>query len=150
MKRIFALSSILLFFATPAFADGGGGFNNSSKVRDVPEEIVKLVEQQRYERAVSRLKKFTRREKDNADAWNYLGYSYRKTGNLEDSLSAYKKALAIDGEHLGANEYLGELYIMMAQPDDARKQLKKLARICGNCDQFKKLETVINDYENNS
>ena len=33
----------------------------------------------------------------------------------------YNKALAIDKKHLGANEYLGELYLKVDKPKKAKK-----------------------------
>ena len=41
------------------------------------------------------------------------GLDYRKTGKWADALAFYKRALALELEpkHVGANEYLGELYL---------------------------------------
>ncbi|MGI9316054.1 MAG: tetratricopeptide repeat protein [bacterium] len=144
-KVLVSLIVGLILNVQPAFADGGGG---SSKTPDpVPAEITQLVENEQYDEAEKALKEFVRTEKKNADAWNWLGYSQRSIGDLEGSLKSYKRALKVDRKHLGANEYLGELYIMRGEMDKAKKQLKKLAKYCGDCEQHEKLAEVIKNAE---
>ena len=48
-------------------------------------------------------------DSQNADAWNFLGFSHRNLKSYDQALDAYQKALAIDPEPRAANEYLGEL-----------------------------------------
>ena len=47
-----------------------------------------------------------------ADLYNYLGFATRKLSNPDYELaeSYYLKALDINSNHIGAMEYLGELY----------------------------------------
>ena len=146
MNRVFVLLVLVFVFGLqPVFADGGGG---SSKTPDpVPEEITQLIESEQYDKAEKELKQFVRKEKKNADAWNWLGYSQRSIGDLKGSLKSYKTALRLDRKHLGANEYLGELYIMLGDLKKAKKQLKKLAKYCGECEQHQKLAEVIKNAE---
>jgi Flp pilus assembly protein TadD len=49
--------------------------------------------------------------KPNADVYNLMGYSLRKSGDPTQALVYYEKALDIDPRHKGALEYLGELYV---------------------------------------
>jgi len=133
-----------LFLSISALADGGGGSVESYKhVEPLPAHIESLITSERYADAESELKKFVKKEKQNPDAWNWLGFSQRLNGDLDGSLKSYKKALRLDGEHLGAHEYLGELYLMRGQPKKAKKQLKKLKSLCGECEQYKKLSEAI-------
>ncbi len=44
----------------------------------------------------------------NADAWNFLGYSTRKSGNPRAAIPLYDRALKLNARHLGALEYQGE------------------------------------------
>ena len=134
-----AFAGILLLFALGATADGGG----SSYVASLPDSLVDLVEKEQFTEAVPALTKFVRKERNNADAWNLLGYSQRKTGMLKKSLKSYRKALSLDPGHIGAHEYIGELYLMMDKPDKARKHLKRLKRYCGDCEQVQKLADAI-------
>jgi hypothetical protein len=46
--------------------------------------------------------------------------------------------------HLGANEYLGELYVELGQFDKAKERLAVLRAACGeDCRQTKELEQAI-------
>ena len=136
---IVPLSSIL---SHDVNADGGGSY-----VTSLPEAISALVENEQFADAVPALKKFIRNERNNADAWNLLGYSQRKVGMLDKSLKSYKKALGLDPQHLGAHEYIGELYLMMNKPKKAKKHLKRLKRYCGECEQTLELAEEIKKYE---
>ena len=84
-----------------------------------------------------------------ADAWNYLGLSNRKLKKFDKALNAYQKALAIDPNHRGANEYLGELYLQTNDLANARKRLIKLDDICTfGCEEYDDLKDAIAAYEN--
>ena len=65
-----------------------------------------------------------------ADALNLLGYAYRKTGNLEKSRRYYTKALAVEPDHPGALEYMGELELQTGNPEAARALLIRLQAAC--------------------
>ncbi|MEQ8750527.1 MAG: tetratricopeptide repeat protein, partial [Amphiplicatus sp.] len=54
----------------------------------------------------------------------------RKLGRIEQAQDYYAQALAIDPDHLGANEYLGELYLEINEIEKARRQLAKLDALC--------------------
>lgn len=64
------------------------------------------------------------------DVLNYLGFANRKLGDYDTAQRYYAAALAIDPDHRGATEYLGELYLEMGRVDDARRQLAKLDTLC--------------------
>ena len=83
----------------------------------------------------------------NANAWNYLGYSQRKTGQTADALKSYTAALDIDPKHKGAHEYLGELYLMTDNLPKAEETLKKLQALCSGCDERKELEKAVAAYK---
>ena len=154
INTIRAAIVLLVFFSVNLFADGGGsggsGSSTASYALSLPESIPKLVDDARYDEAIDALNTFISEENRNADAWNLLGYSLRKVELYDDSLKAYKKALKLDRKHLGAREYLGELYLVMGEPRKAKKQLKKLKNYCGDCEQFTKLERAISNYQESS
>ena len=142
--------TVLMFivFSGQLFAAGGGG--SSSSATPLPDNIPALVDNGQYDEAITALNNFIGDEKRNADAWNYLGYSQRKIGLLDDSLKSYKKALKLDRKHLGANEYIGDLYLMLDDPKKAKKYLKRLSKYCGDCEQFQDLDQAIKKYEQGS
>ncbi len=144
MNRFSLLIALLLSVTFhPGMADVGGSSSTSYVAQALPTEIAAMVEGEQFENAISALNDFIDVESKNADAWNYLGYSLRKVGLYQDSLKAYKKALKLDKKHLGAHEYIGELYLTLGQPQQAEKHLKKLAKYCGDCEQYQKLAAAI-------
>ena len=82
----------------------------------------------------------------NADIYNYLGFSHRKLGKMEDAAFFYNKALEINPKHKGALEYQGEMYLTLNQIAKAEENLKKLDKICFlGCSEFDKLKKSIKD-----
>jgi tetratricopeptide (TPR) repeat protein len=65
---------------------------------------------------------------DHADAWNMLGYTRRMTGDTQGAFDAYWKCLAIDPEHAGAHEYLGEAYLKAGKLAQAKGELAWLEK----------------------
>ena len=85
-----------------------------------------------------------------ADVYNLLGFSYRKSSNpdLDKSYEAYMTALEHDPKHAGAHEYLGELYMMRGDKDNAMLMLGKLEKLVGkNAKEYKDLLNAINSYQ---
>ena len=109
---------------------------------------VKAVKAKDWSRAVALLQKVVQAEPGNAEAWNYLGYSHRHLKKFDQSLAAYQKALAINPDHRGANEYLGELYLQLGEPEKARERLEKLRVLCpSGCEEYDDLAKAIRAYE---
>ncbi|HKY95911.1 MAG TPA: tetratricopeptide repeat protein [Kiloniellales bacterium] len=74
----------------------------------------------------------------------YLGYSYRKLGQVDLGLSYYHQALSLDPEDLDTREYLGEGYVATGQIDLAREQLAAIEQRCGtDCEQYEELHEAI-------
>lgn len=102
-----------------------------------------LVDAQRYGDALAALKALDAKSPGNPDVLNLIGFSLRKTGHMDAALDFYNKALALNPDHLGANEYLGELYLETKQPAKAKERLATLRRVCGNCEEYLDLQTKI-------
>jgi Flp pilus assembly protein TadD len=80
-----------------------------------------------------------------ADVYNLLGFSLRKSGDLKQAYTYYRKALEFDPEHKGALEYLGELYVETGELPKAREHLAKLQKLCPQgCEELEDLEKAIN------
>lgn len=144
-----ALVAAGLFLAAgaPAWAFGGGGASTStsSTPRDADYAAAEgAVKAGKYADAIPLLQKVVARDAKNADAWNYLGFSNRKLGKFSEALADYEKALAINPDHLGANEYLGELYLETGDMPKAEERLTKLDRLCTfGCEEYRALKAAI-------
>jgi tetratricopeptide (TPR) repeat protein len=89
-----------------------------------------LLQKGNYAEAIPHLRRVLQVQQGNPDVLTYLGFSERMTGNYPDALDHYQRALARDPDHKGTRVYLGELYLAMHQPDQARAQLVELTRLC--------------------
>ena len=107
-----------------------------------------LIEQGKYAEAIPLLRRATAAEPKNADAYNYLGFTHRKLGDREVALGYYQKALDIMPRHLGANEYLGELYLEMGELEKAEERLDVLDWAClFGCEEYTDLKNAIKAYK---
>jgi tetratricopeptide (TPR) repeat protein len=104
------------------------------------------VKAERYDIAIGKLEAIVAAEPENADALNWLGFANRKLGRFDISYIWYEKALTIEPNHLGANEYLGELYVQTGRMAKAEEQLEKLEKLCPfGCEELDDLEQAIAD-----
>jgi tetratricopeptide (TPR) repeat protein len=102
------------------------------------------VKAKQYEQAIKQLEQVVAKEPRNVDALNYLAYSHRELGRYDVSLGYYQQALAINANHRGANEYLGQLYLRTGKMKEAQAQLAKLQKLCGKgCEEYESLRTAI-------
>ena len=100
--------------------------------------------------AQSVLKAGLARDPNNAEYHNLYAYNVRKGSNPDMSLvfKHYNEALRIEPKHRGANEYLGEAYLMVGNLPKAKEQLAALDRICLlSCKEHGELKKSIADYE---
>ena len=156
---------IFIFFSTNAFSapsisSSSSSTNSTSSQADennIPSEeereiinIKLTLKMNDYEKAYFLSKNAVLKYPDNPDAWNFLGFSSRKLNKYGESKNAYRKALIINPEHLGAMEYYGELYLTLNQPKKAKELLDRLRNLCNlHCKEMKQLEVAIRNYENN-
>ncbi|MBY5409516.1 tetratricopeptide repeat protein [Rhizobium leguminosarum] len=79
-----------------------------------------------------------------ADVYNLMGYTLRKTGDYRTSLTYYTKALELQPDHRAAREYLGELYVETGEMAKAEEQVSSLKQLCpSGCEELEDLEKVI-------
>ena len=155
MKKLLILLLLVSFNVS-----GAGTESSNSDSTTTPDQINSLYElaekhiyNKKYDKSLKLLKKLTKREDlgtRRADIYNLLGFSYRKLENpeLDKSFAAYMMALELDPEHVGAHEYLGELYLMRDQKNQAMKMLSKLESLVGkNAEEYKDLLKAIENYQ---
>jgi len=147
------LITLLILLTNNCFAAGSS--NNSGDKANLYKEAEKLVLKAKkfekkdktekalklYSKAYDKLIKAYDSDKKNPDILNYLGYTLRKTGDFEKAERFYLKGLELDAEHLGINEYLGELYVLTNRIDLAKKRLSVL-KDC-NCEEYEELKELI-------
>jgi len=132
-----------IVFSTPVWAAGSDAVKEHN-VDPRYEMVKKSIGNQDYVQALPILQQIVAADPADADAWNYLGFSLRKLGRMDQAQTAYKKALAADPDHLGANEYLGELYVETGRMDLAKERLKRLDKLCFfGCDEYDELKEMI-------
>lgn len=101
------------------------------------------IKAQDYKAALAELRDLAE-DTQNADVYNLLGFTLRKTGDYATSLSYYTKALDLQPDHKAAREYLGELYVETGHMDKAKEQLAALTKLCpAGCDEREDLERAI-------
>jgi len=107
--------------------------------------INKLLDNQEYLKSIELITKEIKKDKLNADLYNYLGYAYRKNGNLVLSIKNYKEALNLNPNHSQAHNYIGIAYLKIGQIYKAKKHLKILEGLCeAKCKEYKSLEAQLN------
>lgn len=106
------------------------------------------IEAKNWKAAIPAFERAARKHSNNPDVFNWLGYSYRKSGNLDLAFRHYNTALRLEPNHRGANEYIGEAYLMKKDVASAEKHLQALERICGKgCEEYQDLAKSITDFK---
>ena len=154
LVKIMAITALLLgafWSSNMAFAAGTDSYSESkstpSKDKDMDAVEIALA-QKDYGKALSLLTKLAKTRADDADVWNLTGFSSRKLGKYDEAKAAYEKALSLDPRHTGAMEYMGELYLTLDQPEQAKMLLAKLNKLCSfNCKDRDALKKAIAAYE---
>jgi tetratricopeptide (TPR) repeat protein len=139
-----ALAVSALVAAGPIYAMGSSDKSPEESVS----EAVGSIKAKDYKAAIESLDKALEADSRNADALNYMGYSYRKLGQHEKAIQYYLQALSVDPRHKGALEYLGEAYLETGQLAKAESNLGALASVCNSdCDEYRELKKAVDAYK---
>ena len=95
----------------------------------------------RYQKAQKLLIQSNKKFPNKADTLNYLGFTTRKLGDFENGEKYYLQGLEIEPNHVGINEYLGELYVATNRHNLAVERLEILKNC--NCEEYNQLKAVI-------
>ena len=116
----------------------------SPTVKDAPDlsRVKASLHAHDYKAALTQLKALE--TTNHPDVYNLMGYALRKSGDRQQAMIYYNKALALDPSHKGALEYQGELYIELGQLDKAQENLRKLDKLCRvGCEEEADLKAAI-------
>ena len=135
----------------PAAADGGTGVGRSTAAKpDDPDytAAVTAIKTDNFARAIPLLEGVVARDGANADAYNWLAYAIRRSGEPARAIPIYQKALAIDPKHRGAHEYIGEAYVTLDNLAKAKEHLATLNSLCFfPCSEYRDLKKAVETYE---
>lgn len=152
--RILQIAILALLSAGPAPATwnaslAADGVSNTFTPAGIQAELTKArddIARADFRAAISRLNDVVTADARNADAYNLLGFSYRKLKNFELAERNYNRALRLDPRHRGAVEYMGELYLETGRRDRAEELLAALEKLCPEgCEELDDLRQAFND-----
>lgn len=139
---------LAISFATGAWAVGSTSSTSTQGVADELDKANSAIDAGDYQDAIPILEGVVETDPKNADAYNLLGFAFRNLDDYGKSQTYYDRALMIDPEHKGANEYLGELYLKLGQLEKAEAQLARLGDICFfGCGEYDDLKAAIEAYK---
>ena len=152
IKKIFVILFLTLF-TTNSFSAGSD--STSTKVKSNYDKAVQSIKfakkyetkgklekaKKRYAKAQKLLLKANKEKPLQADTLNYLGFTTRKLGDYVNGEKYYLLGLEINPNHVGINEYLGELYVATNRINLAKERLKVLESC--NCDEYNELKEII-------
>ncbi len=137
------VASFLAFSSGGAFAAGTSTTTELTPAQ-VKTQLAKaegLIRAENYDVAINVLKDIVDTNPREADAYNLLGFSYRKSKDYESAERNYKRALRLNPDHKGALEYSGELYLETDREGLAKQQLAKLEKLCpSGCEELDDLK----------
>lgn len=133
IARHLALGALLLALATaPAIAVTMGGENEqpASGEEDDYAQGTAAFEREDWQGVIDSMTKAVGQRPWHDDAYNLMGFAYRKLGDYDRALQSYDRALELNPHHRGALEYLGEAYLELDRPESARETLERLEVEC--------------------
>ena len=147
-----------LFLISNSYSAGSGGdggdSGGTSKVKtdyDKAVSHIKVAKKQekkgklekaknRYQKAQKLLLKSNIKSPNKADTLNYLGFT-TQLGDYKAAEKYYLEGLSLKPNHIGINEYLGELYVATNRHNLAVERLQILESC--KCEEYNQLKAII-------
>jgi len=134
-----AYASLSAVTMVPAFAVDNIESTNAPDLTSVRAKI----DAKDYAGALAELRGLAE-DNQQADVYNLMGFTLRKTGDFKTSLTYYTKALELQPDHRAAREYLGELYVETGEVAKAEEQVATLRQLCpSGCEELDDLQKAI-------
>jgi Tfp pilus assembly protein PilF len=102
----------------------------------------------KYTQALDVIGGVIQRHPQNADAYTYRGYAFQKLGDNKKARESYRMALGLNPRHLGANKYMGNLWLEDGNLSRAMEQLQAMIYVCAGsyCAEVDELQNDINRF----
>ncbi|OFX33634.1 MAG: hypothetical protein A2Z07_04800 [Armatimonadetes bacterium RBG_16_67_12] len=123
---------ILALVAAPALAEPGyesGDREVNAQARTFFDQGMDHIKKKQWALAIQSFMQAVRIEPQYVEAWNNLGYAYRKNTDNQRALDAYKRALEIRPDYKYAHEYIGRLYVALGNRAMAMRHYEILRRL---------------------
>tara|TARA_A200000113_G_scaffold217186_1_gene223307 strand:- start:16 stop:486 length:471 start_codon:yes stop_codon:yes gene_type:complete len=155
MKTLLSIIFILTSsFTYSAGTDSGSSSSSSASTNNVDVNIEfnrakKLIYKKDYAKGLKILKDIENERPfgySKADLYNYMGFASRKQKDPDfiNAENYYLKALSLEADHIGALEYLGELYYETDRASEAKSLLEKLGEVAGkDSTEYKELSELL-------
>ncbi|MBM3503252.1 MAG: tetratricopeptide repeat protein [Alphaproteobacteria bacterium] len=119
------------------------------ETRDDPDTAAgkAAIKGEKWQVAVDHFIKVVGRDAKNANAHNYLGFSFRKLKNFESAFRHYGTALQLDPTHKAAHAYIGEAYLETNQLAKAEEHFDALKKLCSFCEERRDLDRAIKAFK---
>ena len=104
---------------------------------------VAALQESEFARAIDNLKLVIKDEPRNADAHDWLGFAYARSGDRALAAKHFHEALKLDPKHLRAHLHLGELQLAGGDRKRAAETLAALRRLCKPCEETVELERAL-------
>lgn len=116
--------------ATPAWTIGPDGYGVPADTDEAYAAGVAAFEREDWRGVIDHMALAIEARPWNDNAFNLTGFAHRKLGDYPAALTAYDRALTLNPHNRGALEYLGEAYLELDRPEDAKAILDRLADVC--------------------
>jgi tetratricopeptide (TPR) repeat protein len=132
LHRLGLGAALLVLAGAPAAAvmSGGESERPAASEADAYAQGVAAFEREEWPAVIDHMTEATEDRPWHDDAYNLMGFAYRKLGDYDKALQSYDRALKLNPYHRGALEYLGEAYLELDQPESAKATLERLEVEC--------------------
>ena len=145
------LMAIALLSSNAWAVDGDIDPLTSTQVRAELAKAQSSIAGEQYRAAIRTLNDIVRSNPRNADAYNLLGFSYRKSKDFKRAERNYNRALRLNPEHKGALEYMGELFLETDRRNKAQGLLARLEKLCPTgCEELDDLRAAFDGKQTSS
>ena len=113
--------------------------------------ILNLINQGKYEEAKLNLLEIIKKDEEDAEAYNLLGYTERQLQNYIPAIKFYQRAISINNDFIGAHHYIAMAYLELDDIEKAKYHLNQLDLIClFGCEDYFEVKNKIKFYEENN